>query len=179
MRELSGLSNIVLIGFMGTGKTSIGRRVAQILALNFVDSDAEIEAVMDMSVSDIFAKYGEVRFRSEENLIIQKLSRLKRTVIATGGGAVLNPANLGALQACGIVITLSASAEVIDQRTARKGSRPLLKNSLASINEMMAMREYAYRQGDYSIDTTALTVEEVVDELVQLLEEIGYDKGQG
>ncbi len=179
MRNFKNLTNIVLIGFMGTGKTSVGRRLAQQLDMDFVDSDTELELLMGMSVAEIFAKYGEIRFRSEESLVIMKVARRSRTVISTGGGAVLNPDNLNELRKKGVLITLEATPETISVRTMRKETRPLLKkdNSPSAIRKILAERDFAYRQGDIKIDTSEITPERVVELIVQLLEERGYGDG--
>ncbi len=181
MRDLSNKSNIVLLGFMGTGKTSVGKRLAQLLDLSFVDTDLEIEKLMNMSISDIFAKYGEIRFRSEENLVIQKLAPQKGMVLSTGGGAVVDSENLALLKENGILITLTADPHTIASRTARKNNRPLLKKdgSVAAIQKLLADRQFAYMQGDIILDTTAKTIDEVTTSLVSLLKERGYGKGKG
>lgn len=181
MRDLTGLRNIVLIGFMGTGKTSVGKRLALRLGWAFFDSDEEIEDVMGMTVADIFSRYGEIRFRSEEKLSLRKLARLNQIVLATGGGAVLDQENLDTLRQTGVLITLEASPEVILQRTFHRGTRPLLKkdNSAELIQKFLAQREFAYRQGDIRVDTSEITVDEVVDVILERLEEHGYGKGQG
>ncbi|HWJ02082.1 MAG TPA: shikimate kinase [Verrucomicrobiae bacterium] len=185
MRNLTNLPNLVLIGFMGTGKSSIGKRLALKLGMEFVDSDLEIEALMGMSISEIWDRYGErcgeVRFRSEESLVIKKLAGRVKTVIATGGGAVLKPENFAALSQSGVIITLTADPEVISLRVARKGNRPLLKgdNSPEKIREMLAKREAVYAQGDFIVDTSHITLDEAVEKIVGNLAEVGYGNCKG
>ena len=110
--------NIVLIGFMGTGKTAVGTRLARRLGREFVDTDNEIEQITGMTIRDIFYKEGEIRFRSEEALIVKRLAERTGLVIATGGG-VINPDNLHLLKQNGILICLEADPEDILKRSAR------------------------------------------------------------
>jgi len=120
-------SNIVLIGFMGTGKTAVGRRLAALLNKSFYDSDQEVENVTGMSIPQLFSRYGEIRFRSEENLIINKLSRYDNCVIATGGGVVLNGENIRMLREKGVIVCLSARPEINCERGGRRKKRALFK----------------------------------------------------
>lgn len=164
------MRNIVLIGFMGTGKSTVGRRLAQSLAWNFVDTDCEIGEVNNLSVSEIFRRYGETRFRSEESIVVARLSQQEQLVIATGGGTVLNPLNWKALAEKGIVIALHASLDAILARIGHKNDRPLLKGPREAIEKLWAERQACYAQADYIIDTTEKNVDEVVKEIQALLE---------
>lgn len=164
--------NLVLIGFMGSGKSSVGMKLAERLNRRFVDMDREIEKICGMSVSDLFRRYGELRFRSEEKLMAQKLAGQSGLVIATGGGVVLGEGNLDALRENGVVITLAAAPENIYQRVNRKkGSRPLLKKNLTveDIEEMLASRQALYQQAELIIDTSNKKINEVVDEIINYL----------
>lgn len=167
--------NIVLIGFMATGKTTVGRRLASRLGLQFVDTDMEIEKVTGKTVAEMFYKYGMIRFRSEESLVIKKLSARAGLVIATGGGAVLDPENVKALKQNGVLIRLTASPEIIFQRVKNKRTRPLLNNTedlQELINRMMAEREEAYRSvADFTVDTGAGTRYQVVENIISYLRE--------
>lgn len=149
------MKNVVLIGFMGTGKTAIGKRLARLLGWEFIDTDAEIERLTGKSVARIFAEDGEVRFRSEENLLCRKLTQRERLVIATGGGMVLNPENVALLKQNGVLIKLYADPEVIIGRVkAKKERRPLLKGNLEErVRELLAAREEAYNIADFAVDT--------------------------
>jgi len=180
MRDLSGLSNVVLTGMMGTGKSTVGKRLAQRMEKEFFDSDPEIELTVGMTIPEIFSRYGEVRFRSEEKLVIKKLAALKGIVLATGGGAVLDPENLAALRRTGAVITLEADIEVFFERAARKGDRPLLRpeHSRESVQKLLDARRFAYDQGDFKVDTTDISPDEVVDIILERLEESGFGQGQ-
>lgn len=164
--------NIVLIGFMGTGKSSVGMKLAERLNRKFVDMDREIEKVCGMSVSDVFRRYGEIRFRSEERLMAGKLARQTGLVIATGGGVVLGDGNLEALQENGIIINLEAKPEYIFQRVNRKkGTRPLLKKNVTvdEIKEMLQHRQPLYQQAEIIVDTNNKGVDEVVEEIISYL----------
>jgi shikimate kinase len=162
--------NIVLIGFMGTGKSSIGTRLAQKLKKRFVDIDKEIEQVNGMSIADIFKRYGEIRFRSEESLMVKKVGQEQDLVIATGGGAVLKLENIEALRQNGIFVCLDASPTDIHARVNRKkGTRPLLKKnaSVEDIEKMLLEREPFYSCADIRIDTTGKNQDMIINEIMQ------------
>lgn len=171
--------NIVLIGFMGVGKTSIGKRLAEIFQMEFIDTDKEIEKLTGMTISQIFARHGEVRFRSEEHLIVTKVANRTNCVISTGGGAVLDDENVKALRKNGILICLTASPEVIQERVSKRGGRPLLQKdkSTTKITQMMEERKEFYARADFSVDTTKLTLEETVEQILAQLKDRGFDYG--
>lgn len=169
---MKNVKNIVLIGFMGTGKTAVGRRLAGRLGLNFVDTDAEVERVTGKTIPQIFARDGEKRFRSEERLVIQKFSRQEGLVISTGGGAVLNPENVADLKRNGILICLKADPEIIYQRVKGKKHRPLLlkKGDLKDqISRLLEERKPYYEVADYTVDTGQRPPDRVVDEIIAYL----------
>jgi shikimate kinase len=171
--------NIVLIGFMGTGKSSTGYRVAQRLKRDFVDTDREIERITGMSISQLFRIHGEIRFRSEEELMTRKLKNRSNLVIATGGGIILNENNIRSLQQNGTLICLDASPEDIFARVSRKkGIRPLLRNNLSvdGIAELLKERESLYACADYRIDTTGQDVNAVADEVMRFARDIGKER---
>ncbi len=164
--------NIVLIGFMGTGKSTVGSKVAGRLKRKFVDMDREIERIVGMTVSEIFKRYGEIRFRSEEKLMAQKLAREAGLVIAAGGGVVLDPVNMERLSQNGIIICLKAAPNDIYHRVNRKkGTRPLLRKGmdLEDIEEMLKARESLYAQADYQVSTSGKSPEQVAMEIVGLI----------
>lgn len=166
--------NIVLIGFMGTGKSAVGFKLAQLLGKKFIDMDREIEQITGMSINDIFKKHGEVRFRSEEKLLSEKLNQKENLVIATGGGVVLQEENITCLREKGILICLDAKPEEILMRVNRKkGSRPLLKKnpSLEDLISMLEEREHYYACADYRINTTDKGLDEVVNEIIKLIKQ--------
>ncbi|MBC7074855.1 MAG: shikimate kinase [Syntrophomonadaceae bacterium] len=164
--------NIVLIGFMGTGKSSIGLRLAKRLGMEFVDMDREIEKITGLSISALFRLHGEVRFRSEEKLMAKKLSQRSDLVIATGGGVVLDEDNIRVLRENGILICLEASAKDIFRRVSRKkGTRPLLKKDfkIEDIEEMLNKRAAFYSCADYRVNTSGKDLNAVVQEIMELL----------
>lgn len=162
--------NIVLIGFMGTGKSSVGYILAQKLNRDFVDTDQEIEAVSGMSIAEMFKRHGETRFRSEESLVIDKWAMREDIVIATGGGAVLSEGNIAALKKNSLLICLDASPEDIFERVNRKkGSRPLVnKNTgIEDIARMLEEREPYYACADIRIKTDHKSPKEIVAEIIR------------
>lgn len=163
------MRNIVLIGFMGTGKSTVGRSLAQALAWDFVDTDYEIGEVTNLSVSEIFRRHGETRFRSEESIVVARLSQLNHIVIATGGGTVLNPLNWNALSNNGTIIGLHASLEAILGRIGHKNDRPLLKGTKEEIEKLWSERQVCYAKADFMVDTSRKSIDEVVSEILNWL----------
>jgi len=161
------MRNIVLIGFMGTGKSTVGKRLALSLAWDFVDTDWEVGDVTSLSVTEIFRRYGETRFRSEERLVVRRLSQQEHIVIATGGGTMLNPLNWNDLAQNSMVIGLHASMEEIIKRIGHKNDRPLLKNTKEEIEKLWSERRECYAQADLMIDTTQKNIDEVVSEILE------------
>jgi len=163
------MRNIVLIGFMGTGKSTVGKRLALSLAWDFVDTDLEVGEITNLSVTEIFRRYGETRFRSEERLVVQRLSQQEQMVIATGGGTVINPLNWEALAKNGIIIGLHATMEEIISRIGHKNDRPLLKGTTEAIEKLWSERREFYEKADFIIDTTQKDIDEVVSEILERL----------
>lgn len=159
--------NIILTGFMGTGKTSVGRRLARRLGWRFCDLDLQIEAAARMPVAKIFAERGEPVFRRLERRALYRALRDSEQVIATGGGAFVDARNRAALKASGPVVCLTAKPQAILQRVGgRIEARPLLRGPgepLARIRALLAQRAKAYAQADLTIDTTGLSIDEVVE----------------
>lgn len=154
------MPNIVLVGFMGTGKTSVGRRISKQLKMPLVDTDSVIEQDSGMVISDIFARHNESYFRDLESAAVCKVSGLDNHVIATGGGIVLRESNLKLLKQNGIVFCLTASPETIWRRVRRSTHRPLIQTSqsLDKIRRMLADRAPYYARADYDIQTSGLSV---------------------
>ena len=165
------MKNIVLIGFMGTGKTTVGRLLARQMGWRFVDLDEEIEARCRMDVSHIFAEYGEPYFREQETAVIKSLSGQIGLVVATGGGAVLRDENIAALRQCGLIVRLSAAPDVIVKRLEqdRMVIRPLLQgpDKLQRIRNILADRQAQYELADVSIDTDHLAPAEIVQQILK------------
>lgn len=148
---------------MGTGKSCVGRVVADILHFTFLDTDRVIEARAGKAVFDIFAQDGEPAFRQWERRIVEELTRRKKTVIATGGGLPMDEANLASLKTHALVICLWASPESIWKRVRGHNHRPLLNepDPLGKIRELLAAREPYYRQADVLVNTGMRSVREV------------------
>ena len=157
--------NIALYGFMGVGKTTIGRILAEKLGYDFIDVDTEIERETGKSINEIFQLHGEAYFRKLESEIIRELSNKDRLVIACGGGAVTNTENAETLQKSSKMIYLSASIDEIVDRTKGESTRPLLNvaNPVEAASELYENRKPIYvRYADLEVDTTDKTIEEVV-----------------
>ncbi|MEG6522525.1 shikimate kinase [Desulfotomaculum sp. 1211_IL3151] len=169
------MKNIVLVGFMGSGKSSTGRRLARKLGYDFIDTDYAIEEVTGLTVEQIFVKHGVKRFRGEEALLVSKLTNRENLVIATGGGLVLNPQNIEKLKINGIFICLQASPETICKRVRNKRTRPLLArgNLREKVMKLLEERQNAYQMADYTVNTDNLDPEAIVDIIYQYLLERG------
>jgi len=161
-------SNIALIGFMGCGKSSVGRLVATQLDFEFVDTDDLIEANAGCSITDIFAQNGEAAFRGLESQIVRELASRQRTVIATGGGLGANPAHLDALKTHALVVCLWASPTVIWSRVRNQTHRPLLQqeNPMAQIEKLLSEREPVYKLADVLINSGLRPLREVAQQVV-------------
>ena len=161
--------NVILTGFMGTGKTSVGKRLAKRLGWRLVDLDQLIEASAKMPIARIFAERGEAVFRRLERRCISRVIHGHQQVIATGGGAFVDPQNRLRLRVSGPVICLTAKPQAILKRVGDTlETRPLLHRGarsrpLARIRGLLAQRARAYAQADVTIDTTNLTVDEVTE----------------
>jgi len=162
--------NIVITGFMGTGKTAMGRIVARRLGRRFVDTDEEIERRAGRATAEIFAAEGESAFRKMETALCQELSEEKGLVIATGGGALVDPVNRKRMMDSGIVICLTATVDEILCRVSGEQSRPLLSavDPRAAIEEILKARADAYAALPWQIDTTALSQGEVAARIIAL-----------
>jgi len=158
-------SNIILTGFMATGKSTIGRALAARLGTDFIDTDQLIEQRNSCRIADIFARQGETAFRQMEAELASELARQRGQVIATGGGFFTNPDNIRVLQQSGRILCLTATPQEILKRVKKQGqTRPLLQhpNPLEQINQLLQEREPVYRRFP-QIPTSGQTVQQVVD----------------
>jgi shikimate kinase len=165
--------NVALFGFMGVGKTTVGRLLAPRLGYRFVDSDAEAERALGMKVSEAFTQLGEAAFRSEERRVVRHLSAGDGQVIALGGGAVLDPVNVAALRRTGRMVLLTASPEEIGLRTRGDSSRPLLAggDKLARIRFLLEERRDRYlAAADMVVDTNGVPPIRVAEAILGRLE---------
>lgn len=162
------LNNLFLVGPMGAGKSAVGRQLARLLHLDFYDSDDEIEARTGVDIPFIFEKEGEEGFRAREAKVIADLTDLDGIVLATGGGAILDPSSRSRLGARGFVVYLHTSVEQQRQRTERGRERPLLENRDAGVvlEELMAVRDPLYREiADLVVSTDGRRVQVVAQEI--------------
>lgn len=169
------MRNLILVGPMGAGKSTIGRLLAKELHLPFKDSDKEIEVRTGADIPWIFDVEGEAGFREREQAVIADLCQEDGLVLATGGGAILRPANRAALRAGGRVVYLHTSVEQQLERTARDRNRPLLRtaNPGQVLRELMAIRDPLYREiADVIIETDQRPPRMVVQEVLSLLEQL-------
>jgi len=172
---MEGKRNLILCGFMATGKSSVGKRLAAVLDYDFLDMDAAIESEEGVSIPQIFSSRGEAAFRRLESRMVERIEGLSRYVIATGGGTIVNPQNLEKLLRCGILINLTADVQTILLRAGTGDDRPMLREGDRSerVRRLMEQRAPAYAQADMAIDTSSLTIDEVVQRIVDSLRGIG------
>jgi len=162
------MKNIVLLGFMGTGKSAVGRRLATAFRYQFIDTDQMIEEKTHKRISEIFAEQGEEAFRRLEAEVVVDVAERSGCVISTGGGIVLNSKNLDQLARNGILVLLRSRPEVIFKRVQKRaGQRPLLQKAdpLSEIKRLLAEREPFYQRADISLDTSDMELEDVVQQI--------------
>lgn len=165
------MGNIYLVGFMGTGKTAVGRALAAKKKWQFADLDELIELREKCLIADIFADKGEAYFRKAEKKVLKSASRQDKFVFACGGGIVIDPENIKVMKQTGQVICLRAGPSVILKRTAGQMPRPLLnvKDPRKQIEHLLKLRAPYYAQADKTIDTSHLSVKGVVDKIIKLV----------
>jgi shikimate kinase len=176
-----GARSVVLVGMMGSGKSSIGRRLAGRLAVPFVDADAEIEAAAGMSIPEIFEQHGEPYFRAGEARVIARLLEHGPQVLATGGGAFMNRDTRAAIGHKGVSIWLKAELDVLMKRIKRRGDRPLLKTDdpAATLTALIDQRYPIYAEADLTVLSRDVPHETIVDEIVASLRERLMPAGSG
>ena len=163
---------IALVGLMGVGKSTVGRRLAKRLELPFADGDIEIEAAAAMTVSDIFAELGESEFRAGEARVMKRLLEGPRMVLATGGGAILNPETRAVLKARAVTVWMRADLKVIAERVQRRDTRPLLRgrDPLTALKAMAEVRYPVYATADLTVDVASGAHAQAVEAIVEALE---------
>jgi shikimate kinase len=163
--------NIALTGFMAVGKSAVGRTLARKLGRRFVDLDRMIEKSEGMRVQDIFSRKGESYFRQAERQALAEVLGQEEQVIATGGGVVIDEENLRLLRKRSFVVCLTAAPEVLLRRAGKSKQRPLLKGAdrAQRIGELLAQRGKNYAQAHVAVDTSHLTVEQVVEKILERL----------
>ncbi|HEX9965548.1 MAG TPA: shikimate kinase [Allosphingosinicella sp.] len=165
---------IVLVGLMGVGKSTVGRRLARRLGLPFVDSDEEIERAADHEIKEIFDRFGEASFRDGERRVLRRLVAGEPKVIATGGGAFMDPETRALILDRCIAIWLEADAETLAERVARRGHRPLLagKDPLPFLRELGEVRGPVYAEAHLRVRSGAGPHNQVVELIVEALAEL-------
>jgi len=166
---------VALVGMMGAGKSSIGRRLATRLNVPFKDADTEIESAAGCSISEIFERYGEPAFRDGERKVIARLLSEPPHVIATGGGAFIDPETRARMKDGAVTIWLRAPVDVLLARTGRRDTRPLLKNGdpRETLERLLRERGPVYAQADYTLDSEDGPHAQSVDRIVTLLTDCG------
>lgn len=168
-REALGRRNLIFVGLMGAGKSVIGRLVAQALSIPFVDTDAEIEKVSRMSITELFASYGETEFRALETRVVERLLKHGPRVVSTGGGAFINEATREQIKLGGISIWLKADLDVLWDRVNRRDHRPLLKteNPKQTLENLMIARYPIYAEADMTVLSHNVRKEVMVDDVLK------------
>ncbi len=171
LREALGSRSIVLVGLMGAGKSSIGRRLAHRLGLPFVDADTEIEKAADLTIPEIFEKHGEPYFRAGEVRVVARILDSGPQVLATGGGAYMNPETRARIRERGISLWLKAELDVLMKRVKRRGDRPLLKadDPQAVLKRLMDERYPVYAEADLTVVSREASHDEVVEDVIAAL----------
>jgi shikimate kinase len=172
IRAALGDRSVVLVGMMGVGKSSIGRRLAMRLSIPFVDADTEIEKAAGMSIPDIFARHGEADFRGGEARVIARLLDTGPQVLATGGGAVMNEGTRDAIKSKGVSIWLAAEFDVLMRRIAkRKNDRPMLQTDdpAETLRQLLKVREPVYALADLTVQSREAPHDSIVGEIVTVL----------
>jgi shikimate kinase len=169
-RLLAGRT-VVMVGMMGAGKSSIGRRLASRLGMAFADADTEIEQAANQSIPDIFEQHGEAYFRDGERRVIQRLLDGKPKVLATGGGAFIQPETRAAIQANGISVWLKADRDLLLSRVKRRNNRPLLKagDPAEIIDKLIAERYPIYSEAAIHIQSRDIAHDVVIDDILAAL----------
>jgi shikimate kinase len=174
-----GTRSIVLVGMMGAGKSTIGRRLAARLRLPFLDADGEIETAAGMSIPDIFETHGEAHFRDGEARVIARLLEAGPGVLATGGGAFMRTETRERIRGKAVSIWLKADADIIMRRVKRRADRPLLQTAdpAATVGRLIEEREPVYQCADLTIWSRDVPHEKIVDECIEALRALLCDGG--
>lgn len=171
IRRLLGGRSVVFVGLMGAGKTAIGRRVAQLAGLPFIDSDHEIESVSRMTIPELFESYGEPEFRALETRVVQRLLETGPQVVSTGGGAFMNDQTRAAVARSGISLWLKADLDLLMSRVTRKQDRPLLKDPdpRGVMQRLMDVRYPVYATADITVQSREASKDEIARTVLQAL----------
>ncbi|MGD1074776.1 MAG: shikimate kinase [Thermodesulfovibrionales bacterium] len=164
------MKNIVLTGFMGTGKTAVGRELSNMLRWRLIDVDEQIVKAQGMDISEIFNRFGEPTFRDIETTTIREIALQNHVIISTGGGAVLRDENMAILRRNGVIVNLSATPDTILKRTRGNNERPLLRvdDPMKKIRELLEARGPFYGKADIMLDTESKTPRQIAEEIVEI-----------
>ena len=175
IKQMLGKRSVVLVGLMGAGKSTIGKRLAQLLGVSFVDADAEIETAARMTIPELFDRYGEAEFRGLERRVIRRVLRTGPKVLATGGGAFMNEQTRKAISRAGVSVWLKAELDVLMERVGRKSNRPLLQTAdpRATMQALMDTRYPVYGLAQITVmsrdEKKDVMAGEVVDALAAMV----------
>lgn len=177
-RASLGRRNLVFVGLMGAGKSAIGKLVAQQMRVPFVDTDAEIERVSRMTITELFAKYGEAEFRALETRVIRRLMRGGPKVISTGGGAFINENTRRNVKRLAVSVWLSADLEVLWERVNKRDHRPLLKteNPKATLAALMENRYPIYAEADITVNSRDVRKDLIAEEVLAAVVNLKFGK---
>jgi shikimate kinase len=164
-----GRRSVVLVGMMGAGKSSIGRRLSSRLGIPFVDADTEIEKAAGMTIPEIFSAQGEPYFRAGEARVIARLLESGPQVLATGGGAFMNAETRAAIHLKGVSVWLRATVDVLSRRIKRRNDRPLLENAdpVETLKRLLVERDPVYAEADVTVESREVPHDTIVDEIVE------------
>lgn len=164
------MESIILTGFMGTGKSAVGKALAEKLSFRLIDTDAMIEERAGTSINKLFEKKGENFFRDLETEVIRDIAGTKNAIVITGGGAVIREINIENLRKCGTIVCLTATPDEIYKRIKDETHRPLLRvdDPVGKIKKLLEIRKEFYERSDNFVDTTELSVVEVADRIIGL-----------
>ena len=171
---------IVLVGMMGAGKTTVGRRLATRLGRHFVDSDEEVEKAAGMTIEEIFSKHGEADFRTGEARVIARLLKDRDLVLGTGGGAFMNAETRALIKSCSVSVWISADFELLFQRVQRRSNRPLLKtaNPRETLQTLIDKRYPTYAEADVTVVSKDVPQDQVAEEVIDaMLAHLGQPHG--
>ncbi len=174
-----GNKSIVLIGMMGAGKTSLGRRLAVVLGRKFIDSDIEIEKASALSIADFFKIHGEAEFRKGETRVISRIIKEKNSVIGTGGGAFMNEKTRAKIKEKALSIWINADFEILFERISRRPSRPLMqnKNPRETLKKLIEDRYPTYEKADLSVMSKDVPHDEVINQILNAIFDY-YEKAE-
>lgn len=174
VRQRLGNRPIVLVGLMGAGKTSVGRRLAEKLGIPFIDADQEIEAAAGQPIKDIFAEHGEAYFREGERRVIQRLLGNGAQVLATGGGAYMNDETRARIRAAGVSVWLKAPLPLLMKRVAKRHDRPLLQTEdpEAVMRDLMDKRYPIYAEADVTVESRDVQHGQMVNDVIRALAQL-------